>query len=101
MRGSSSGCYPEQERLIYLLQRESVNSPEVYRTRGGERLAKLGIRRLRRQSRPELGPSPVVIFLDDCYAVLAVEELLAAVGLAVRQGLLPQLDAAHRPLGPL
>jgi hypothetical protein len=43
----------------------------------------------------------VVIFLDDCYAVLAVEELLAAVGLAARQGLLPQLHAAHRPLGPL
>src|SRR4051794_25513878 len=79
----------------------AFNTAQVYRTRGGERLAKLGIRRLRRQSRPELGPSPVVIFLDDCYAVLAVEELLAAVGLAVRQGLLPQLDAAHRPLGPL
>src|SRR4051812_1656787 len=79
----------------------AFNTAQVYRTRGGERLARLGIRRLRRQSRPELGPSPVVIFLDDCYAVLAVEELLAAVGLAVRQGLLPQLDAAHRPLGPL
>jgi hypothetical protein len=43
----------------------------------------------------------VVIFLDDCYAVLAVEELLAAVGLAARQGLLPQPGAASRPLGPL
>ena len=79
----------------------AFNTTQVYRTRGGERLAKLGIRRLRRQSQPELGPSPVVIFLDDCYAVLAVEELLAAVGLAARQGLLPQLGAAHRPLGPL
>jgi hypothetical protein len=79
----------------------AFNTAQVDRTRGGERLAKLGIRRLRRRSQPELGPSPVVIFLDDCYAVLAVEELLAAVGLAARQGLLPQLDAAHRPLGPL
>jgi hypothetical protein len=79
----------------------AFNTTQVYRTRGGQRLAKLGIRRLRRQSQPELGPSPVVIFLDDCYAVLAVEELLAAVGLAARQGLLPQLGAAHRPLGPL
>jgi hypothetical protein len=43
----------------------------------------------------------VVIFLDDCYAVLALEELLAVVGLAVRQGLLPQLDGAQRPPGPL
>jgi len=79
----------------------AFNTAQVYRTRGGERLAKLGIRRLRRGSQPELGPSPVVIFLDDCYAVLAVEELLAAVGLAARQSLLPQLDSAHRPLGPL
>ena len=79
----------------------AFNTAQVYRTRGGERLAKLGIRRLRRESQPELGPSPVVIFLDDCYAVLAVEELLAAVGLAARQSLLPQLDSAHRPLGPL
>jgi hypothetical protein len=79
----------------------AFNTTQVYRTRGGERLAKLGIRRLRRQSQPELGPAPVVIFLDDCYAVLAVEELLAAVGRAAQQGLLPQLDAAKRPLGPL
>jgi hypothetical protein len=79
----------------------AFNTTQVYRTRGGEHLAKLGIRRLRRQFQSELGPSPVVIFLDDCYAVLAVEELLAAVGLAARQGLLPQLHATHRPLGPL
>jgi hypothetical protein len=78
----------------------AFNTAQVYRTRG-QRLVKLGIRRLRRQSQPELGPSPVVIFLDDFYAVLAVEELLSAIGLAVRQGLLPQLDPAHRPLGPL
>ena len=79
----------------------AFNTAQVYRTRGGERLARLGIRRLRRRSQPELGPSPVVVFLDDCYAVLAVEELLAVVGLALRQGLLPQLDGAQRPPGPL
>jgi hypothetical protein len=79
----------------------AFNTTQVYRTRGGQHLAKLGIRRLRRQSQPELGPSPVVIFLDDCYAVLAVEELLATVGLATRQGLLPALKDASRPHGPL
>lgn len=79
----------------------AFNTTQVYRTRGGERLAKLGIRRLRRQSQPELGHSPVMIFLKDCYAVLAVEELLTVVGLPVQQGLLPQLGAARRPLGPL
>jgi hypothetical protein len=78
----------------------AFNTARVYRSRGGQRLAELGIRRLRRQSQPELGPSPVVIFLQDCYAVLAVEELLSLVGLPVQQGLLPQSGAAHRPLGP-
>src|SRR3954465_13782357 len=63
----------------------AFNTARIYRGRGGDRLAKLGIRPPRRPTRPELGPSPVVIFLDDSYAVLAVEELLAAVGLAVRQ----------------
>jgi hypothetical protein len=79
----------------------AFNTARVYRSRGGRRLAGLGIRRLRRRSQPELGPSPVVIFLEDCYAVLAVEELLSLVGLPVQQGLLPQRGAAHRPLGPL
>ena len=79
----------------------AFNTTQVYRSRGGERLARLGIRRLRRQSQPELGHSPVVIFLEDCYAVLAVEELLNVVGRPVHQGLLPQRNEAHRPLGPL
>jgi hypothetical protein len=79
----------------------AFNTTQVYRMRGGVRLAKLGIRRLRRQSQPELGHSPVVIFLEDCYAVLAVEELLDVVGRPVHQGLLPQPNKAHRPLGPL
>jgi hypothetical protein len=79
----------------------AFNTTQIYRTRGGERLAKLGIRRLRRQSQPELGPSPVAVFLEDCYAVLAVEELFSVVGLPVQQRLLPQRGAAHRPLGPL
>ena len=79
----------------------AFNTTGVYRTRSGERLAKLGIRRLRRQSQPELGHSPVVIFMEACYAVLSVEELLDVVGCPVHQGLLPQLNEAHRPLGPL
>ena len=79
----------------------AFNTTQVYRTRGGERLAKLGIRRLRRQSQPELGHPPVVIFMEACYAVLAVEELLDVVGRPVHQGLLPQRNEAHRPLGPL
>ena len=36
----------------------AFNTAQVYRGRGGERLAKLGIRRLRRQTRPRAGPLP-------------------------------------------
>jgi hypothetical protein len=44
----------------------AFHTAQVYRGRGGPRLAQLGIRRLRRQTQPDLGRSPVVIFLDDC-----------------------------------
>jgi hypothetical protein len=78
----------------------AFNTAQAYRARGGERLAKIGIRRLRRQSQRELGRSPVVIFMDDCYGVMAVEELLAVVGFPARQGLLPTLNEPNRPPGP-
>jgi hypothetical protein len=46
-----------------------------------------------------LGPSPAVIFHDDCDAVLSMEEVLEALGADVRQGLLPKIapknQAAH------
>src|SRR3954447_3216984 len=50
----------------------AFNTTQVDRGRGGQRLARLGIRRLRRESQPGLGRSPVVIFMEDCYGVMAV-----------------------------
>lgn len=69
----------------------AFNTAQVYRRRGGAKLAQQGIRRLRRQSRKQLGPSPAVIFYQECYAVLSLEELLEAVGVDVQQGLLPKI----------
>jgi hypothetical protein len=40
-----------------------------------------------------------VIFMDDCYGVMAVEELLAVVGFPARQGLLPALSVPNQPHG--
>ena len=74
----------------------AFNTAQVYRSRGGAKLAQQGIRRLRRQARKQLGSSPVVIFYDDCYAVLSLEELLEAVGVDVRQGLLPKIASKSR-----
>jgi hypothetical protein len=67
----------------------AFNTAQVYRTRAGARLAQQGIRRLRRAYRRELGAAPVVIYVAGCYAVLAVEELLAALGRPVQESLLP------------
>lgn len=78
----------------------AFNTAQIYRCRGGQRLAKLGIRRLRRQAQAELGRSPVVLFMDDCYAVRAVEELLSVVGFPARQGLLPAVHMPNHPPGP-
>src|SRR3954468_9458513 len=78
----------------------AFNTAQIYRSRGGQRLAKLGIRRLRREAQPELGRSPVVLFMDDCYGVLPVEALLEVVGFPARQGLLPALQRLNQPRGP-
>ncbi len=67
----------------------AFNTAQVYRTRAGERLAKKGIRRLRREYRRQLGAAPVVVYVAGCYAVLSVEELLAALGRPVQESLLP------------
>jgi hypothetical protein len=67
----------------------AFNTAQVYRLSAGQRLAKKGIRRLRREYRRELGAAPVVVYVAGCYAVLSVEELLAALGRPVQESLLP------------
>jgi hypothetical protein len=67
----------------------AFNTAQAYRLAAGQRLAKKGIRRLRREYQRELGAAPVVVYMAGCYAVLAVEELLAALGRPVQESLLP------------
>jgi hypothetical protein len=67
----------------------AFNTAQAYRLSAGQRLAKKGIRRLRREYRRELGAAPVVVYVAGCYAVLSVEELLAALGRPVQESLLP------------
>ncbi len=73
----------------------AFNTAQVYRTRAGARLAQWGIRRLRQHWRPELGAAPAVIYVAGCYAVLALEELLAGLGVPVRDSLLPAVGPAR------
>lgn len=68
----------------------AFNTSQLYRTRHGATLAGRAIRRLRRSSRAALGAAPAVIYLQGCYAIFALEELLAILGRSPRDSLLPQ-----------
>jgi hypothetical protein len=68
----------------------AFNTAQLYRMRGGQRLADKGIRRLRQLHRRALGAAPVVVYLDGRYGVFAVEEVFALLGAPVRSSLLPR-----------
>jgi hypothetical protein len=67
----------------------AFNTAQLYRTRQGAALADRAIRRLRRATRSSLGSAPAVIYLNGCYAVFSLEELLAILGRPARDSLLP------------
>lgn len=78
----------------------AFNTAQVYRSRAGVQLATVAIRRLRRQHQPRLGAAPAVIYANGCYAVLALEELLALLGTPVRDSLLPDVSGATTAARP-
>jgi hypothetical protein len=59
----------------------------LYCQAAGRQLVGYGIRRLRRALHLALGGPGMVVVIEDCYAVLHVEELLAALGHPVTQSL--------------
>ncbi len=67
----------------------AFNTVQVYRSRAGDPLAQRTIRRLRRTARPTLGHSPIVVFVNGCYAVLPLEALLRLVNVPVRDSVPP------------
>src|SRR5436853_1834347 len=69
----------------------AFNTAQVYRLQAGERLATVAIRRLRRLRRRQLGNAPVVLYVAGCYGVFSLEEVLALLGSAPRESLLPAL----------
>ena len=78
----------------------AFNTAQVYRSQAGQRLAKKGIRRLRREYQRALGAAPVVVYVAGCYAVLAIEELVAALGRPVKESLLPFGESVEAPDTP-
>ncbi len=69
----------------------------LYRQAAGRQLAGFGIRRLRQALRYALGGPGVVVVVEDCYAVVHVEELMAALGHPVTQSLRCLLPASGPP----
>ena len=59
----------------------------LYRQSAGRNIANYGIRRLRRALRLALGGPGLVVVVEDCYAVVSAEELLAALGHPVTESL--------------
>ncbi len=75
----------------------AFNTAQTYLSRAGKTLAAHGIRRLRHCYSPELGHSPVVIYIGRYYAVLPVERLLEIVNFPVHRTLRPRLPLAQPP----
>ena len=69
----------------------AFNTAQVYLSQRGKTVAAQGIRRLRQCYFPQLGHSPIVIYIGRYYAVLPVERLLQIVGFGVRRTLRPKL----------
>ena len=68
----------------------------LYRQAAGRQLAGYGIRRLRQALRYALGGPGVVVVVQDCYAVLHIEELMAALGHPVSESLRCVLPTGSR-----
>jgi hypothetical protein len=76
----------------------ACTTARIYRATVGARLADTGSRRLRHQHRREWGAAPVGADRQGCYAILAREDVLAALGTPARTGLLPELPSTrHAP----
>jgi hypothetical protein len=72
-------------RVGFTLLAQQVAS--LYCQAAGRQLAGYGIRRLRQALRYALGGPGVAVVVEDCYAVLHVEELMAALGHPISESL--------------
>lgn len=68
----------------------------LYRQAAGRQLAGYGIRRLRDALRYALGGPGLVVVVQDCYAVMHIEELMAALGHPVTESLRCVLPPSSR-----
>ena len=58
----------------------AYNVAQIAKTKAGGRLAKKGLRRLRRALNNSFGAVPVIVFAAGAFAVLHIEELVTLLG---------------------
>jgi hypothetical protein len=75
----------------------AFNTIQVYRSHSGGSVARKAIRRLRREQERSLGRAPVVIYMQGCYGVFPLEDVLMVLGVPVRDSLLPCVGGVPGP----
>lgn len=56
----------------------AFNVAQIAKTKRGDQLTQMGIRRLRRQLRREVGLAPVIVFAAGAYGIFDIEEIMIA-----------------------
>ena len=69
----------------------AFNVATIAKTKAGQRMLSLGIRRLRRELAEEYGIIPVVVYANNCYGIFHVEEIMAALRRPPAESLRPAL----------
>ena len=75
----------------------AFNVAQVAKSKDGQRLLHLGIRRLRRELGREYGAAPVIVYAGHCYGIFQIEEIVSALGHPPAESLRPR----PRPSGNL
>jgi len=79
----------------------AFNVAQIAKTAQGRQLTDRGIRRLRRELRPEYGPAPVIVFTKEAFGVFHIEEVMEALGVAPAFSLRRHPDAQRARAQPL
>ena len=70
----------------------AYNVAQIAKTSAGERLSQLGIRRLRKEMNRAFGGIPIIVFAQNAYAILHIEDLVEVLG-----GFPPQFSFRRTP----
>lgn len=76
----------------------AYNVAQIAKTAQGRSLANRGILRLRRDLTTTYGIVPVIVVIEDAFAIFHIEQIMAIAGLAPRHSLRPRPRTPSSPL---